>query len=95
MSKLLDGLNDEELDFTVTVTDTDSVTADYEFLDIVYFNDAEYAVLAPLDGDGYVDIFEIIYDGENELYKRETNDKILDSVFEIFKIKNEDELDFE
>lgn len=95
MSKLLDQLNDEELDFTVTITDSDNVTADYEFLDIVYRDGVEYAVLSPLDDDGYVDIFRIQYINDDEMYIRETNDKILDEVFEIFKVKNEDEFDFD
>ncbi|MGN0468109.1 MAG: DUF1292 domain-containing protein [Acutalibacteraceae bacterium] len=95
MSELLDKLNDEELDFTVTITDTDGVTADYEFLDIVCFGGDEYAVLSPLDSDGYVDIFKIVTIGSKENYVRQTDEKILDGVFEIFKIKNEDEFDFE
>lgn len=95
MSKLLDQLNDEELDFTVEITDTDGVTGQYEFLDIVLRDQTEYAVLSPLEEDGYVDIFKIQYIGGEERYIREKNDKILSEVFEIFKIKNEDEFDFE
>ncbi len=95
MSELLDQLNDEELDFTVTITDTDGVTESFEFLDIVCRDGIEYAVLSPLDEDGYVDIFRIqILDGK-EKYIRETNEKVQDEVFEIFKIKNEDEFNFE
>lgn len=95
MSELLNKLNDEELDFTVTITDTDGVTADYEFLDIVCLGGVEYAVLSPLDSDGYVDIFKIVTIGSKENYVRQTDEKILDDVFEIFKIKNEDEFDFD
>lgn len=95
MSKLLEQLNDEELDFTVEITDTDGVTGQYEFLDIVLRDQTEYAVLSPLEEDGYVDIFKIQYIGGEERYIREKNDKILSEVFEIFKIKNEDEFDFE
>ncbi|MCM1392279.1 MAG: hypothetical protein NC185_05840 [Ruminococcus sp.] len=95
MSKLLDQLNDEELDFTVTITDTDGITADYEFLDIVCRSEIEYAVLAPANEDGYVDIFRIQHLNGDEIYVRETNDQILDEVFDIFRLKNEDEFDFE
>lgn len=95
MSKLLEQLNDEELDFTVEITDTDGVTGQYEFLDIVLRDQTEYAVLSPLEEDGYVDIFKIQYIAGEERYIREKNDKILSEVFEIFKIKNEDEFDFE
>ena len=95
MSDLLNQLHDDELDFTVTITDTDGVTAKYEFLDIVFLDKVEYAVVAPLDSDGYVDIFRIQKLSEKEYYIRETDDKTLDRVFEVFRIKNEDEFDFE
>lgn len=95
MSKLLEQLNDEELDFTVTIKDTDGVCAKYDFLDIVWRDEIEYAVVSPLDADGYVDIFRVqILNGE-EKYIRETDENILDEVFEMFKVKNEDEFDFD
>lgn len=95
MSDLLNRLNDEEMDFSVTITDTDGVTADYEFLDIVFLNELEYVVLAPEDGDGYVDIFRVIKTSKGEAYQRITDDGLLDKIFEIFRRKNEDEFDFE
>lgn len=95
MSDLLNKLNDEEMDFTVTITDTDGIKADYEFLDIVFYNGLEYVVLAPLDADGYVDIFRVIKTSKGEAYQRVTDDKLLDEIFEIFRKKNEDEYDFE
>lgn len=95
MSDLLNKLNDEELDFTVKITDTDGVTADYEFLDIVFLDEIEYVVGSPLDADGYVDIFRVQKLGGKEHYIREQNEKILDEVFEVFRLKNEDEFDFE
>lgn len=95
MSDLLGKLNDEELDFTVTIKDTDGVKADYEFLDIVFFSETEYVVLSPVDADGYVDIFKVIKTSAGEAYQRVTDDRILDEIFEIFRIKNEDEFDFD
>lgn len=95
MSELLNQLNDEELDFTVTITDTDGETAQYEFLDIVLRDGIQYAVVCPLDSDGYVDIFRIQLLGGKEIYIREKDETVADEVFEIFKIKNEDEFDFD
>ena len=95
MSELLDQLNDDELDFTVKITDTDGESGEYEFLDIVCLDEIEYAVVSPLDADGYVDIFRIQTLGGKELYIREKNEATAEKVFEIFKIKNEDEFDFE
>lgn len=95
MSELLNQLNDEELDFTVRFTDTDGVSGEYEFLDIVLYNNCEYAVVAPLDADGYVDIFRIMGVNGKEVYIRVQDDETLENVFEIFRVKNEDEFDFE
>lgn len=95
MSDLLNKLNDEEMDFSVTITDTDRIKADYEFLDIVFKDGLEYIVLAPEDGDGYVDIFRVIKTSKGEAYQRVTDDGLLDEIFEVFRRKNEDEYDFE
>lgn len=94
MSELLNQLKDEELDFTVRFTDTDGITGVYEFLDIVLYKGAEYVIVEPEDGDGYVDIFRIIQ-GEKEEYERVDDDEALEEIFEIFRKKNEDEFDFE
>ncbi len=94
MSDLLNQLKDDELDFTVKITDTDGITAEYEFLDIVLYEKNEYAVLDPMDGEGYVDIFRIMAVNGKEVYARVTDEKALEEIFEIFRIKNEDEFDF-
>lgn len=95
MSELLNQLKDEELDFTVRFTDTDGEYGEYEFLDIVLYNNCEYVVVAPLDNDGYVDIFRIMAVNGKEVYVRVSDDETLENVFEIFRVKNEDEFDFE
>lgn len=95
MSSLLDQLNDDALDFGVSFVTTDGEAVTGEFLDIVCRGGVEYAVIATDENDGYVDIFRIqLLDG-NELYIRERDEKVLDEVFEIFRIKNEDEYDFD
>ena len=94
MSELLNQLNDEELDFTVSFKDTDGNINKGEFLDIVLYEKNEYVIIEPENGDGYVDIFRIMYVNEKEIYVRVTDDKTLDNVFEVFRIKNEDEFDF-
>ena len=95
MSLLLNQLNDDELDFTVRFTDTEGNSGEYEFLDIVHYKKEEYVVVAPDDGDGYVDIFRVIPEGDSEQYERVYDEAVLEAVFEIFRIKNEDEFDFE
>ena len=95
MSELLNQLKDEELDFTVRFTDTDGEYGEYEFLDIVLYNNCEYVVVAPLDNDGYVDIFRIMAINGKEVYVRVSGEETLENVFGIFRVKNEDEFDFE
>ena len=95
MSELLNQLKDEELDFTVRFTDTNGEYGEYEFLDIVLYEGCEYAVVAPVDADGYVDIFRITSLAGKEVYVRVQDDETLENVFEIFRVKNEDEFDFE
>ena len=94
MSELLSQLNDEELDFTVSFKDTDGNVNKGEFLDIVFYEKNEYVIIEPEDGDGYVDIFRIMQVNGKEVYVRITDESILDNVFEVFRIKNEDEFDF-
>ena len=95
MSELLGQLNDDELDFTVRFTDSDGNFCAGEFLDIVNYNGDEYAIIDPCDGEGYVDIFKIGTADGKEIYIRTDDDEVLEAVFEVFRIKNEDEFDFE
>ena len=95
MSELLNQLKDDELDFTVRFRATDGTFCAGEFLDIVNFENEEYVIIDPCDGEGYVDIFRILVSEGKERYERVTDENILNEVFEIFRLKNEDEFDFE
>lgn len=93
MADILNQLDDENLDFTVEITDESGKKEKYEFLDIVCFEGEEYAVLAE-PGESLVDIFLLGRKDGRETYTEVTDDDTLESVFELFKIKNEDEFDF-
>lgn len=97
MAYLLDQINDDDPEAIsyITFTDTGGVTAEYEFLDIVSFAEKEYAVVCTKESDGFVDIFEIEPTNGGEKYIRVTDDAVLDEVFRIFMMKNEDEFDFD
>ena len=86
MSELLNQLNDDELDFTVSFKDTDGNSHKGDFLDIVLFEKNEYVIIEPEDTDGYVDIFKIMHVNEKEVYVPVSDDRVLDSVFEVFRI---------
>ena len=95
MSDLLDQLHDEEENAIVAITDSDGHTEDYEFLDLVFLGDREYAVVSPVASDGDVVIFRVMPYTEGEAYLRVTDDVTLLRVFDVFRIKNEDEFDFD
>ena len=95
MSQLLDKIkDDDESENRITITDSSGITAEYEFLDIINYENKQYAVLCESESDGYVDIFKIENSNGEEKYIREESEEILEEVFEIFMIKNEDEYDF-
>lgn len=95
MSDLLDQLQDEEESAVVTITDTDGQTGEYEFLDLVFLGDRQFAVVSPLGSDGDVVIFRVMQYEEGEAYIRVHDDVTLLRVFDIFRLKNEDEYDFD
>lgn len=94
MSDLLNQINDEEEEPRVTVTDTDGVTATYEFLDLVFLGDKEYAVLSPEDSDGDVVVFYVRQTEKGEEYVPVEDEMLQWRVFEIFRMQHEDEFDF-
>lgn len=62
----------------------------YELLDIVVYDEKEYAVMLPeYSLDGEVEIFKLKHSGDKSatLYKSESNDYINMQVYEIFKEK--------
>ena len=62
----------------------------YELLDIVIYEEQEYAVMLPeYSLDGEVEIFKLKHSGDKSatLYKLEPNDYINMQVYEIFKEK--------
>ena len=95
MSDLLDQLQDEEESAVVTITDTDGQTGEYEFLDLVFLGDRQFAVVSPLGSDGDVVIFRVMQYEESEAYIRVHDDVTLLRVFDVFRLKNEDEFDFD
>lgn len=94
MSDLLNQLDDEQEEPLVTLTDTDGVTATFEFLDLVFLGDKEYAVLSPEGSDGDVVIYYVRQSEKGEDYVLVTDETLQWRVFEIFQMQHEDEFDF-
>jgi uncharacterized protein YrzB (UPF0473 family) len=86
----MDKKNDEII---IELFDKEKKSHKYELLDIVVYNDVEYAVLLPKDGlfnnDSEVEIFKMKHtdDKSATLYEAEKNNYIIMQVYESFKEK--------
>lgn len=87
----------EELDNIIVLTDENGDEAEFEFLDLVEYEDEEYVVLLPADDESEEVVILRVepIDEENESYSAVEEQEILDAVFEIFKEKFKDEFNFE
>ena len=90
-------LLEEEETSIITLTDENGVDADFEYLDCIEYNGVEYLVVMPAEEDANeIVILEVEpVDEENENYLAVTDEKLLNTVYEIFKERWKDELNFE
>lgn len=89
----------EEVENIISLTDEAGVETDFEFLDLIEYQDEEYVVLLPVedsDEPGEVVILKLISseDDDAEEYVSVDDDQTLEAVFEIFKTKFADEFNF-
>ena len=90
----------DERDNIIVLNDEDGVSTEFEFLDLVELDGAEYVVLFPVedapDDPGEVVILKVesTEDPGEESYVGVEDQNVLDAVFEIFKEKFKDEFDF-
>lgn len=91
-----DIIQDEELS-TLTLTDENGVDTVFEYLDCIDYEDKEYLVLVPQDDEeaGIVILEVVPVDEETENYISVQDEKILQTVYGIFKEKFKDILEFE
>ena len=91
---------DEDLDNIIVLNDEEGNEVNFEFLDLVELDGEEYVILLPTDEDenepGEVVILQVEdTDSEDEeSYISVENEEILNKVFEMFKEKFKDEVDF-
>ncbi|NLY43463.1 MAG: DUF1292 domain-containing protein [Clostridiaceae bacterium] len=89
----------EEREDIVVLVDENGEEVEFEHLDTIEMNDNNYVVLLPLDeadeDEGEVVILRVEEgeDGEDTLVVVEDEDE-LNEVFELFKMRMEDEFDF-
>ena len=91
----------EEYTNVITLTDSDGSDVDFEVLDIVPYNDHEYAVLLPVDDKSdspeavILELLEAEEDNEEDMLQGVEDEEILNAVFNLFMEKNADEFQFE
>lgn len=91
----------EEYTNVITLTDSDGSDVDFEVLDIVPYNDHEYAVLLPVDDESdspeavILELLEADEDNEEDMLQGVDDEEILNAVFNLFMEKNADEFQFE
>ncbi len=88
--------NMENMDGVLTLIDDDGNEVEYECVDSIVYENTEYVVLLPVeDIDCEAVILAVESDGELENYVAVDDEEILNSVYEIFKERFADQLDFE
>ena len=90
-------LLDEEEVSVLTLTDENGTDVEFEYLDAIDYEGKEYLVLTPMDDDsGELIILEVQpVDEEMENYLAVEDEALLATIFEIFKEKFKDVLEFE
>lgn len=90
-------LNEEEEVSILTLTDENGQDVNFEYLDCLEYQGVEYLVLLPEEDDSNELVILQVepVDEENENYLAVEDEAILNTVFEMFKEKFKDVLDFE
>lgn len=93
----MENLVPEEEEGVLLLTDENGDEIAFEYLDCIEYEGKEYLVLMPMEEDsGEVVILEVEpVDEENENYLAIEDEVLLNTIFEIFKEKFKDQLEFE
>ena len=88
---------DNEQENILTLTDENGEETEFEYLDSVEYDGAEYLILTPTDEDsGQIVILQVEpVDEENENYLAVEDEALLNRVYAIFRERYKDVLTFE
>ena len=87
-------LQEEEFS-TLTLVDDKGEETVFEYLDCIEYQGKEYLVLTPMEEEGQIVILEVEpVDEENENYNAVEDEAVLEAVYEIFKERYKDVLNF-
>ena len=84
----------QEEESILTLTDENGEETEFEYLDCVEYEGKEYLVLLPMESDEIVILEVEPVDEENENYIAVENEAVLNAVYEIFKDRYQDVLQF-
>ena len=84
----------EEESNILSLTDENGQEVEFEYLDCIEYEGKEYLVLLPMEDDQIVILEVEPVDEENENYIAVESEDILDAVYEIFKERYKDVLQF-
>ena len=85
----------QEEESILTLTDENGEELNFEYLDCIELNGTEYLVLMPEDSNEIVILEVQPVDEENENYVAVESEDTLDAVYQIFKDRYKDVLEFE
>ena len=85
----------QEEESILTLTDENGEETQFEYLDCIEYEGKEYLILLPVDEDQIVILEVEPVDEENENYIAVESEDTLDAVYEIFKARYKDVLNFE
>ena len=92
---------DEELNNIIVLNDENGEEVQFEFLDLVEYEQEEYVILLPITNEGEEDLGEVVIlkveeteSEDEESYVSIEDEETLNKVFEIFKEKFKDEFNF-
>ena len=79
---------------TFTFSDNFGNEIEFQLIDIVLWNEKEYGIMLPVNGDINVLITEKVEYEDFENYITVNDFETLEAVFEVFKEKNKDTIEF-
>ena len=92
---------EDDMDNIIILNDEDGNEVQFEFLDLIDYDEEEYVVLLPVEEDSEDEIGEVVIlkveqteSEDEESYIGVEDEEILNKVFEIFKEKYKDEFNF-
>lgn len=96
---IMNNAPEEEEGSIIVLEDDLGNEVEFEYLDVIDYEGDEYLVLMPVeedeDAEGEVLILKIVsIDDEHETFEGIEDEELVDAVFEVFKNKWKDQLDF-